>query len=159
MMLGSLETYAENHPEVVDEWAAAIHDYGTEADGWAFACHDLSTATQERPLRPYLMASTPIGLLFLEPAAGRLVRGLKWPYFCSFDANKFTDVMHIRFFWYAGGAMKIEDRLKDPHPIRRDECEGWDLMSDAAEPLIGVIAEHIRIAGVPADRFEGSRPS
>ena len=149
MILGSFEVYAENHPELVEEWAATISNYGTEADGWAFVCRDSGDSSLKPLLVPYVMVVTPIGLMFLEPADGHVVRGLTWPYFCYFDFHQ-SDIVQIRFFWYAGNGIKIEERLKNPSPITRGECEGWGLISDAAEPLVECICRVRHHRGRPS---------
>ena len=48
MILGSLEEYSENHPELVDEWAAVIRSWDTEADGWAFGVATLAARDRSR---------------------------------------------------------------------------------------------------------------
>lgn len=93
MMLGSFEAHAESHPDLVEQWAAEISDFPTEADGWAFAGR---TTSPQEPPRPYVMVVTPLGLMFLEPADVHVVQGLSWPYFCYLDAERPTDIMHIR---------------------------------------------------------------
>lgn len=155
MMLGSLEALAEDDPDLVDQWAAVIRDHNTEADGWSFA---LRTTTPYEPLLPHVMVTTPLGLMFLDPTDGHVIRGLSWPHFCSFEATRPADLTQIHFSWYIGDGKRIEERLKDPRPIGRDECEGWILLSDAAEPLIADIFEYVSIAGVPADRYDMAAP-
>jgi hypothetical protein len=152
-MLANFKALAEDEPDRVDSWAAVIHSYGTEADGWAFA---LRKTKEPGPLalRPYVMFVTPLGLIFIDPATDKVMRRLSWSYFCTLEDTRLTELTIIYFPWYVADGMTVEERLKDQSPIRRDECEGWALLSDVTEALIADIAEYVRIAGVPADRYD-----
>lgn len=51
---------------------------------------------------------------FLNPVNGEMARGLTWPYFCYFDAERSTDIMRIHFF----GSTAMVKRLRNASRAR-----------------------------------------